>query len=111
MTVSGSMWVDQYTATQYWPEAGALEESVLDMLLLAAQEQCEAYAPFVEPGMVTPPFRYALATIYQARELYRAGLRDEQDVIGVGDYAIRARPLTAAVKQLLRPERRVPAVG
>lgn len=50
------------------------------------------------------PSSYMLATVYQARETYDAAIRDG-DVIGVGDYAIRARPLTGAVKQLLRPAR------
>lgn len=57
------------------------------------------------------PMNFMLATVYQARENYAASQRGEQDVIGVGDYAIRARPLTAAVKQLLRPQSGVPAVG
>jgi hypothetical protein len=56
------------------------------------------------------PSSYMLATIYQARETYDAAIRDG-DVIGVGDYAIRARPLTGAVKQLLRPDRRLKATG
>lgn len=57
------------------------------------------------------PARYTLATVMQAREIYSAGQRDSGDVIGFGDYAIRARPLTAAIKQLLRPQRGRPAVG
>lgn len=51
------------------------------------------------------PLAYTLATIYQAREVHTAAIRGESDVIGIGDYAIRARPLTAAVRQLLRPRR------
>jgi hypothetical protein len=47
----------------------------------------------------------------QAREIYQAQQRGEQDVIGVGDYAIRARPLIAAVKSLLRPQQGRPRVG
>jgi hypothetical protein len=57
------------------------------------------------------PKDYTKANILQARELYAASQRGEQDVIGFGDYAIRARPLTAAVKQLLRPKRVTWAVG
>jgi hypothetical protein len=57
------------------------------------------------------PSRYVLATVYEAPEIWAASQRGEQDVIGVGDYAIRARPLTAAVKQLLPPARGVPVVG
>lgn len=57
------------------------------------------------------PTGYMLANVFQAREIAAAALRNEQDVIGVGDYAIRARPLTAAVKQLLRPMTKTPVVG
>jgi hypothetical protein len=50
------------------------------------------------------PTRYKLAVVYQAREVFTASQRGESDVIGVGDFAIRARPLTGPVKQLLRPQ-------
>jgi hypothetical protein len=58
-------------------------------------------ATTAEPA-VDVPTRYRLAVVYQAREVYAAASRDG-DVIGVGDYAIRSRPLTGAGKQLLRP--------
>lgn len=57
------------------------------------------------------PTSYMQANIFQAREIFAAAQRGEQDVIGIGDYAIRARPLTAAVMQLLRPQQRFKAVG
>lgn len=57
------------------------------------------------------PKPFMLACVYQARETWAASRRDSGDVIGVGDYAIRARPLTAQVKALLRPLRAVPVVG
>lgn len=57
------------------------------------------------------PTRLMLGCVYQAREIWAAAVRDQQDVIGIGDYAIRARPLTAAVKQLLRPQAGVRATG
>lgn len=57
------------------------------------------------------PINYTLGNIFQAREIFAAAQRGEQDVIGVGDYAIRARPLTAAVKQLLRPQHGKPVIG
>lgn len=101
-------WATLVQARQHWADAAAIEDEVLTELLEAANESCVAYAPaYTLP--VTAAWR--LAEIYQAREIYTASLRDEQDVIGVGDYAIRARPLTAAVKQLLRPQRGLPAVG
>ena len=60
------------------------------------------------PALV--PTNYMLATVYQAREAYAAGQRDG-DVIGLGDYAIRVRPLTASVKALLRPPLGQPVTG
>ena len=48
------------------------------------------------------PVSLMLATVYQAREIYAASVRDG-DLIGVGDYGVRARPLTASVMQLVRP--------
>lgn len=48
------------------------------------------------------PASFMIATVYQAREIYAASVRDG-DLIGAGDLAIRARPLTASVKQLVRP--------
>lgn len=90
-------------AKEHWPDAVNLDADVLTRLLEAAHEQCVEFAPVLAEED-TPPTRYVLANILQARELYAAAQRGEQDVIGVGDYAIRARPLTAAVKQLLRPQ-------
>ena len=49
------------------------------------------------------PDIWMIACVYQAREVYAAGQR-EGDIIGLGDYAIRARPLTGTVRSLLRPE-------
>lgn len=56
------------------------------------------------------PEVWMLACVYQGRELYAAGQRDG-DIIGLGDYAIRAKPLTAQVQALLRPQARPPVVG
>lgn len=101
-------WADTTDAQVHWADASALATERLQELLDIAQEQCEEYAPaHAEPV----PARYKLAVIYQAREVYTASQRDEADVIGIGEYAIRARPLTSAVKQLLRPQRGVPGIG
>lgn len=102
-------WATREDAFRHWPDAAGLDDDTLDELLDVATEQCADYAPGLATAAV--PARYGLAVVYQARELWQAGQRGEQDVIGVGDYAIRARPLTAAVKQLLRPQRGTPAVG
>lgn len=88
---------------EVWPDAVNMTDASLDLYLNAAFVGVVAYAPALPEG-ATVPESYKLANILQARELRNAATRGEQDVIGVGDYAIRARPLTAAVKQLLRPQ-------
>jgi hypothetical protein len=74
-------------------------------LLVTAEEQCREFV--YKTGQPTDPdplpFRYTLATIMQARELYNAGQRDNADVVGVGDFGLRAGDLTRHVKRLLRP--------
>ena len=110
-TYADTMWADLPQARAHWLDSGPLDDDKLTDLLTIATDQCKAYAP-VMPDADEIPVRYALATVYQAREVYAAEQRgDASDVIGVGDYVIRARPLTAAVKQLLRPQTRVPVVG
>ena len=136
-----SVWATPAQAKAHWTDAVNVGDDALVILLTAAQEICAAYAPalagltptesalvedpagsglFVtglvdvdSDGLYGPeiPQRYMLATIYQARELWAASKRDG-DVIGLGDgYALRSRPLTGAVKQLLRPQRGVPVLG
>ena len=133
-----SVWATPAQAAQHWPDAVNVGEPALLILLTAAQEICAAYAPALAPvdlsliedppgsGLFVTgladvdgdglygaevPQRYMLATIYQARELWAASKRDG-DVIGLGDgYALRSRPLTGAVKQLLRPQHGVPVLG
>lgn len=91
-----------------WPAAptGQLLVDLLD----AAEEQCREFAPLpvvlidadgVATEQVGP--RHKLAVIYQARELYAAAKRDGDVISGSDSYVIRARPLVASVKQLLRP--------
>lgn len=98
-------WADLTDARKpdVWPDAVNIDDDTLTWLLDASFDGVQAYAPTLAEG-ATPPPSYVLANVLQARELFAAAQRGEQDVIGVGDYAIRARPLTAAVKQLLRPQ-------
>lgn len=101
-------------AREHWADSKDIDDARLTDLLAAAFPACEAFAPKLAVDAVYPtnvPTAYTLAQIMQARELYEAQQRGEQDVIGVGDYAIRARPLIAAVKSLLRPERGRPGIG
>lgn len=97
-------WATVDDARVHWKAGTAVNDDTLRDLLTAAEEQCADYAPALAGGDAVP-YRYKLAVIYQARELYNAGQRDSGDVVGVGDFVIRARPLTSSIKQLLRPQR------
>lgn len=100
-------WATKEQARAHWADAVSLSDAVLDTLLDVATDQCRAYAPATPEPL---PVSFMLATVYQAREVYSASQRDG-DVIGVGDYAIRARPLTGTVRALLRPQMIPMAVG
>lgn len=97
-----------------WKDAADVPPGILDDLLVAAEEACREFAPPARLDPVTleevVPVRYRLAVIYQARELWAAGRRNG-DVIAGDTYVIRARDLTASVRQLLRPRRGRPGVG
>lgn len=95
-------------ARKHWQDAGKLDDDVVIDLLDAALPGVLEYAP---PLDGEAPTHYQLALVFHARELRNAMLRGEADVVGVGDYALRARPLTAAVKSLLRPQRGRPGIG
>lgn len=90
-------------ATRHWADAGKLPATTLDELLQVAEGDCLAYGPALPDPLPNPmPINWRVASVMQAREIRAAGQR-EGDVIGVGDFAIRSRPLTGAVKQMLRP--------
>ena len=97
-----SDWASVEQARQDWPDAPASDATLL-RLLGDAQAQCEAYAPTLAEDADTPA-GYARAVVLQARELWASARRDG-DVIGTDTYAVRAWPLTGAVKALLRPKR------
>jgi hypothetical protein len=102
-------WASKVDARVHWTSAVKLSDGMLDQLLAAADEAVRAYAP-VLPDATPVPTGYLLATIYHAKEIRDAGQRDG-DALGVGEFVIRARPLTAAVKQLLRPSDAFGGVG
>lgn len=105
-------WVDTESPQlgELWPESAELAAETLEQLLGTAYEQCSEYAPALAAGDPIPQ-RYPTAQIYQASEVWTAARR-EGDVIGFSDQvAIRARPLGATVKALLRPPPGVPRIG
>lgn len=109
-TYAETPWATTAIAPQHWPEAGTVDPAALTRYLSAATDACRDYAPILA-DTDTIPAGYVIATCLHARDLHSAMLRDSADVIGVGDYAIRARPLSTAVKQALRPETRRPTIG
>lgn len=97
-------------ARRHWEDAKRMPDDRLLEVLEAAQPTVVEYAPVLVEGAPVP-VDYQLAHVLHAREVAAASARGDGDVVGVGEYAIRARPLTSAVKQLLRPQRSRPGVG
>lgn len=101
-----NLWADLDDARTLW--AGAPDDDALLQLLLdAAFESCEAYAPVLAVGDPVP-FRYTEAVVYQARDDWTNGTSPNVDLDGV---AVPQRPMSPKVKALLRPKPGVPAVG
>ena len=96
---AGGPWATLEEARAHWPDAASLTDETLSTLLDVATIRGQTYAPPVD----VVPLNYMLGCVYDAREIYAAGQRDG-DVIGFGDYVIRARPLTGTVRTLYRPE-------
>jgi hypothetical protein len=102
--------VDVEQLAELWPDGSQLGEATYAQVLTAAYEGCLAYAPTLDAA-ATVPEGWRTAQILQASELWAATRRDG-DVISFSDtVAIRARPLGATVKALLRPRTAVPRVG
>ena len=111
-----SDWCSPDEARTLWADAPE-DDALLDHLLNIAQEGCEAYAPAlpapVPPDPVVVPPGYTGAVAMLAQDTWNAYQRDTGDVIGFGDtgWPVRAKPLSASVKALLRPRQAVPRVG
>ena len=104
-------WVDTEGIAGLWPDSVTLEEVDVEAFLRSAYEQVVVYAPALPDGAVVPE-RYRQGQLAQARDNYAATRSGDGEVIGFnGDYAIRVRPLSTQVKQLLRPRPAVPRVG
>jgi hypothetical protein len=107
-------------ARQMWPDARKLPDPTLTSLLNVVLEQAVIFASslpadadtgLVDDDVTSWPERVRLGVVYQARDTWNAVLRDQTDVVGVGDYVIRARPLSGVVLGLWRPKRGRPGVG
>lgn len=94
-----------------WTEAANVGDTFVAQLLSAAERTVAAYAPKLAEGEPVPD-AYTLAVVIQARDTWQA-TRRVGDAVAVGDggYAIRVRPLSDTVKQLVRPPEGVPGFG
>jgi hypothetical protein len=105
-------WATPDALREIW--ADAPESPRLDNLALAAQEVLEAYAPALkldDLGAPIVPRRYVEALALQCREVWGAGQRDGDFLIGDADYAVRLRFVSDAVRGLLRPRNPRPRFG
>ena len=94
-----------------WQDAATLTDDALDLYLEVAQEACEAYAPALAAD-ATVPQRYRLAVVFHARDLSKVTtVSGDQSEVGPDPYTLRVRPLSDAVKALLRPNPGRPRFG
>lgn len=101
-------WASLGQARAWWADAQHLPDDTLTALLEDATHACQEYAPSLMAGAERPA-GWARACVLQARELWAAAQRDG-DLIGTDELLVRARPLTGAVRQLLRPRRGKPVI-
>lgn len=104
-------WATPAEAAQHWKDSTKLDPVALARLLNAATTQCVRFAPKLAADDPIPD-EYKLACVLQARDIHAAYARTgDSEVVGDAAYPIRVRPLTDTVKQLLRPQSGVPAIG
>lgn len=125
-----ALWLSLDIVREEWPDA-LVSDEWLTSILETAQEQILEYAPASltskldtlnlpialtstdpytesDDSAAFPP-RIRSALLMQAREIWRAAER-EGDVLGVGEYTVRASDMTTTVRKILRPRRAYPIV-
>lgn len=126
-----TMWLEADIIRYEWPDGASLPDEVLETIVNSAQELIEEYAspsllarldgltlpitivsevPYQESAdsALFPP-RLRTALIMQAREIWRSSER-EGDVLGVGEFAVRATDMTSTVRKMIRPRQGKPAL-
>lgn len=107
------MWIDTEAdaelLVELWPDSATLSSETLAVVLGAAQEQCEHYAPALAEG-ATVPDGWRVALLMQARAVHRSLIAGGGDQIGIDGIAVTVYPMDRTVKGLLRPRRGVPGV-
>lgn len=102
------MWVELDKARALWPDA-PIDDELLTSYLVAAEQQCSVYAPTL-PLDADIPERYLVATVMQARAIYRSLRAASNDQMGADGFAVTVFPLDWNVKALLRPKRGKPGL-
>lgn len=98
-------WAAVADAHRWWVDSANLPDDDVTALLAAATQTCAAYSPPVDK----PEERHVIAVVFHARDLWNA----RQDLQGPADGFYPTgptRPMSAQVRQLLRPNRG-PMVG
>jgi hypothetical protein len=94
----------------FWSGSVDIPEDQLLFVLSVARIQCETFAPVLALGEPVPD-NYALAQIYQARDLVRAGVTDTNGEIGYDGMTVPTFPMSRVIKGALRPHRGRPYFG
>lgn len=98
---SATAWADATAAADHWPDVADLTPAVQTLLFTAATRVAKRHTPALDPDTTLITDDMVLAVIYLAKDLRAAILRGDTDIVGVGDYALRARSLSAVVRALL----------
>jgi hypothetical protein len=108
--MTGAGWLMKSTVHSMWPESLGIDDLLLEELIETAREQCEAYAPALEPGEPVPS-RYRTAQLMQIQGLWKSSTSGPGDSIGPEGLTITVFPMDRTVKNALRPKRGIPVVG
>lgn len=106
-------WHTLDSARDEWPTDGAYTDVQLYRLLEAARVECVAYiddADLTAPGQPVP-LEWLDAQLMQARNIANAAKADPGTSPDGSLFVIRPYPLDKFVRDLLRPQRRVPVIG
>lgn len=103
-------WHTLESARREWLDAPALDDQLYGQLV-AAKEQCLAFAPALAVDAPVP-MRYRQAQLMQTRNLWNSP-KSDPNLGGFGgeDMPRTIFPMEWSVKNLLRPKRGVPLVG
>lgn len=100
---------DDERLIELWPGSIDLTPIAIEIVLDAARQQCETYAPTLPAGTGLPA-RYILAQALQAKSLVTAGFTAAGDQAGGYDQGVTVYPMDWTVRNLLRPRQGRPTV-